>query len=763
VKPTERQKRPVTVFGAGIAGMTAAHELVMRGFHVQVIDPDYNAEWEKVQPVYDRGIGGMARSQWAIALNGYVSGETFRRLWSGAELLQDVVLEFAAGRPTDPDRAHHVMERLIATLRELRAELPPQPFQAIAIRIHGVELVPPDNNDFSDPFYMDPRVVYIRDVLVGAGFTSNEVNPMFSAWPKSGDTTIVSFAPGGKVVAAEHGFRFFPSFYRHLFDTMQRTPIIFPRESERTKATAFENLTPAKGLGFARDGKAISFMIPRRAPESFEEIRRTLNEVLEELGYTLSDISRFSLKLFKYMTSCAKRRRTQYENMSWGAFLESHRYSPISQKHIEYGPQMSAALRGSQSDARTQGNITIQLLMDQLKKDALADYTLSGPTSGAWLDHWHDFLRREGVTFHRGTLVDFRNDGGVVKPVVKGVDDKELEGEFFVLALSLPAMAPLAEKFLAVAPPGASQLGDLHKVIEFAGNLSTLDQREPSGPLQHLSGIQFYFDQDVRFWRGHTQYLDSAWGLTSIAQPQFWARQRTPDDDYLSLLSVDIGIFDRPYRPKAGGLAKSAWECTADEIARYTWEQIHAHMDDAFKKKYGPGAIFPTPTAYSLDHALELTSRNGTIKRNHSTFLVNKTGEYRRRPGAVMTKRGESKCISRYDIIADHYVLAGTFMQTFTRLTSMEGANESARHAVNALLQYWNIGGDRCDIWDPEDNEVSDMQWFKDLDRVLCKKGLPHIADILGWDEIPDHIPNLRSLHLFRDDYSAESINDDEI
>ena len=41
------------------------------------------------------------------------------------------------------------------------------------------------------------------------------------------------------------------------------------------------------------------------------------------------------------------------------------------------------------------------------------------------------------------------------------------------------------------------------------------------GPLQHLSGIQYYFDTDVRIWRGHTQYLDSEWGLTSIAQSLF--------------------------------------------------------------------------------------------------------------------------------------------------------------------------------------------------------------------------------------------------
>src|SRR5690606_9890445 len=149
----------------------------------------------------------------------------------------------------------------------------------------------------------------------------------------------------------------------------------------------------------------------------------------------------------------------------------------------------------------------------------------------------------------------------------------------------------------------------------------------PKGPLQHLSGIQYYFDQDVRFWRGHTQYLDSAWGLTSIAQHQFWARSRLPEDQYKSILSVDIGIFDRPYKPKDGRPAKTAWECTAQEIAEYAWEQIYDHHDNAFRKRYGDGVVFPQPVAYALDEMLEcVPDRDGTKKRNHSPFLVNQTG-----------------------------------------------------------------------------------------------------------------------------------------
>jgi hypothetical protein len=734
VNREERNKRPVTIFGAGIAGLTAAHELVMRGFTVEIIDAEYNDQ--RTDSTLDRGIGGMARSQWAIALNDTISGDIMKRLWSGAELLRDVTLVCDnANNPVNLPAWDAAIAQLDKTLSAILAA--GEIASVLKIAVHGITTA---------QLATHPGAQKIKNDLVALGQLDGNINSMLDARPGSPFLHRITFEPAGKIVAAEHGFRFFPSFYRHLFDTMRRTPITNPQESERTRATVFENLMPSEGLGFARGGDAISFMIPRRRPSSLESVRKILREVLDELGYTVQDITRFSLQLFKYMTSSTKRRANQYENMSWGDFLEAWRYSPISREHIEYGPQMSAALRGSESDARTQGNITVQLLMDQLKENALADYTLCAPTSGAWLDHWHDFLESEGVTFKRGKLTGFESDGNDVWPLVEGTN---YTGKFFIIALSLPALAPLVQSFLdATLAAGIGGTDDMVRAKAFAGDLASMTTATPTGPLQHLSGIQYYFDEEVRFWRGHTQYLDSAWGLTSIAQPQFWARPRTPDDDYWSILSVDIGIFDRAYQPKAPGLGpKTAWECTAQQIAEYAWEQIVDHHDNAFKEKYGPDAEFPTPCAFALDGTLGyIGNRNGTIASNGSPFLVNKTSAFATRPGKVTTAPGVSKCISCYEIMAARYVLAGTHMQTYTRLTSMEGANESARHAVNSLLQHWRIGGDRCDIWDPEDNEVEDFQWMRDLDEELYDRGLPHFADILGWTEIPDYIPDLSTL-----------------
>jgi hypothetical protein len=747
-----RRQRAVTVFGAGVAGLTVAHELCVRGFLVEVIDAEYNPAWEDVAMPLDRGVGGMARSHWAIAANSAVDsrsragggfevdGKWVQRLWSGTQLLMDRAI---ALHTHDAEEGRATVAALAHAIQALEGAGLPAKTISILVPLDGYDL---GDGDLAATLQQDPRVAALCAALASHGIAEDVVASMLVLWEQrdqlQADT--LYFSPSGGIAAAEHGFRFFPSFYRHLFDTMRRTPILTPRDTERTRATVFENLVPTEGLGFARAGSAVSFMIPRRALTSFEAVRRLLRAVLEELEYSLADIARIQLKLFKYMTTSTARRCREYEHISWGQFLDERAFSAVSRAHIEYGPQMSAALRGSQSDARTQGNIAVQLLLDQLKPDAHADYTLAGPSSGVWLDHWHDFLLAQGVRFTRGRLVGFRAEDGEVRPVVEGAQPA---GRYFVLALSLPAMAEVAPSFLeaaAVVGVPAEKQRDVGRVVAFAGDLERdLLQACPAGPLQHLSGIQFYFDQDVRFWRGHTQYLDSAWGLTSIAQAQFWARVRQADDDYRAILSVDIGIFDRPYR------GKTAWECTADEIAARTWEQIRDHHNDAFVQRYGAGARFPRPIAYSLDEYLVFEERGGARKQNRSPFLVNRTGQYPTRPGEVVASRERSKNLSLYPVITSQppgeatwgYVLAGTYLQTYTRLTSMESANESARHAVNALLQFWGVAGERCDIWDPEDHEIADLQWLKDLDEELLARGLPHFLDILRWEELPPELP----------------------
>jgi uncharacterized protein with NAD-binding domain and iron-sulfur cluster len=51
---------------------------------------------------------------------------------------------------------------------------------------------------------------------------------------------------GRKPLPGEHGFRFFPGFYRHVVDTMARIP--------HGQRTVVDHLVPTKGLVLAQDG-----------------------------------------------------------------------------------------------------------------------------------------------------------------------------------------------------------------------------------------------------------------------------------------------------------------------------------------------------------------------------------------------------------------------------------------------------------------------------------------------------------------------------
>jgi len=68
--------------------------------------------------------------------------------------------------------------------------------------------------------------------------------------------------------------------------------------------------------------------------------------------------------------------------------------------------------------------------------------------------------------------------------------------------------------------------------------------------------------------------------------------------------------------------------------------------------------------------------------------------------------------------------LASDYVRTYTDLATMEGANEAARRAVNAILDDTRSSAPRAALWPFEEPE-----FFKPMlnyDRLRFKLGLPH-------------------------------------
>ena len=177
-----------------------------------------------------------------------------------------------------------------------------------------------------------------------------------------------------------------------------------------------------------------------------------------------------------------------------------------------------------------------------------------------------------------------------------------------------------------------------------------------------MNGVLFYLDRDVPLVHGHAIYIDSEWALTSISQAQFWKDvdlARYGDGRVKGILSVDVSDWDTPGR-RTG---KVAMRCSKEEIRAEVWGQLVDHIDDGSLDERHVLAWFLDPA---------ITFPNPTEAANLEPLLINTAGSWADRPG-VTTR-------------IPNLLLAADYVRTNTDLATMEGANEAARRAVNAIL-----------------------------------------------------------------------------
>ncbi len=179
----------------------------------------------------------------------------------------------------------------------------------------------------------------------------------------------------------EHGFRFFPGFYRHITDSMRRTPY-----GER--GNTFENLSVATRILLARAGQTELTWLAR-SPTSLEDLRIFLLELFTPLGVPLEEMKFFVRRILVFATSCQERRLAEYEDIPWWDFIEASRMSTRYQAYLGQGLTRSlVAMRAEESSTRTVGSTQLQLLLGLISPDKVFDRLLAGPTNDVWIDPW---------------------------------------------------------------------------------------------------------------------------------------------------------------------------------------------------------------------------------------------------------------------------------------------------------------------------------------------------------------------------------------
>ncbi len=492
------------------------------------------------------------------------------------------------------------------------------------------------------------RVIEARDVLGG----------------KARSMSVPNTGRGGRRdLPGEHGFRFFPGFYRHLPDTMRRIP--YDGQSDGVLG----NLRVATEAEVAREGGRTPLLLPVRFPPSPTHIPTILSHLARaQLGLTPADLAHFVERLLVLLTSCQARRFGQWEHQSWWEFSGASTRSPAYQRFLADGLTRSlVAARAREMSARTGGYILLQLLFDMSELGRTADRLLNGPTSDVWIRPWQDHLRGLGVDVHLGQEVAeiHVSAGRVTSVVVRGPDGSHrgLEADWYVSAVPVEHMARLAGPALRAADPGLADLDRLRT--------------------RWMNGIVLFLRHDVPIVHGHVIYIDSAWSLTSISQRQFWSGslERFGAGDVGGILSVDVSDWTTP-GPLTG---KPAMACSREEILAEVWAQLQAHLNIGGRRVLDDGDLVHwfLDTDVRFPDVRQVMGIRTDI--NLEPLLVNTVGSWGWRPDATTS--------------IENLFLASDYVRTYTDLATMEGANEAARRAVNGILDRSGSTESRCQIW----------------------------------------------------------------
>jgi 15-cis-phytoene desaturase len=494
---------------------------------------------------------------------------------------------------------------------------------------------------------------------------------------------------GGRAdLPGEHGFRFFPGFYKHLPDTMKRIPY------EGNRLGVFQNLVAADAALLAHQGNAAEIVV--RFPSSIREFRQAFVDVFSaRLGLSLEDVLHFVDRLVVILTSCEERRLAEYEKIAWWDFVGAAGRSTPFQQYLAEGITRSlVAMKAEIGSTRTVGDILIQLILNAITPGESLDRVLSGPTNAVWLTPWKEYLAARGVAFHFRTKVlglEVAN-GQIAKVRVADVPDhahgepveaRDVTADYYVLALPVEVAAPLMTPELVAAAPPLGELGKLQ--------------------YKWMNGIQFYLREDVPLVNGHAIYVDSPFALTSISQAQFWTKPLTEfgDGTVHGCLSVDVSDWDTP-----GILyGKPAMELSADEIKAEVWAQLRRSLEGYAA---AGGLSDANLAGWHLDRDIRFPNPREDI--NLEPLLVNVVNSWQYRPEAVTPIR--------------NLFLASDYVRTFTDLATMEGANEAARRAVNGILRASGSDAAPCVLWPLREPAI--FEPFRALDAVRFKLGHRH-------------------------------------
>ena len=503
--------------------------------------------------------------------------------------------------------------------------------------------------------------------------------------------------PGRRELPGEHGFRFFPGFYHHVPDTMRRIPFAGNAQG------VGDNLVdaPATEAKFFRangraDGTLFGALPEPRGALTVPGLQRILlEEILKQKMIKPVEGTFFVSRLMTFLTSSDERRFGQWEKVSWWDFVRAEKFSEEYQKVLASGLTRSlVAAKAETASTRTIGNMAEAFIYNIMNRgnDGSLDRVLNGPTSEVWIEPWVTHLRSLGVQFRMGQSVEAlpTSGGSITGARIRDASGNRttVEADWFVCAMPVESARELWSPAVLALDPKLEGMNDLF--------------------VDWMNGIQFFLKESIDFARGHATFIDSPWALTALTQAQFW-RDDFPatygDGKAVDCLSVDVSNWDAP------GIVygKPARHCTAEQVKDEVWAQMKAHLEDTGDTVLPDGILH----SWFLDPAIAWNASAGS-NTNDEPLMINTINSWDLRPKAATA--------------IPNLFLAGDYVQTDIDLATMEGANESARVATNAILDAADSNAERATMYKLYD--PPEFAALKKVDAALYKRGQRNVLQV---------------------------------
>lgn len=543
---------------------------------------------------------------------------------------------------------------------------------------------------------------------------------------------------GRQDLPGEHGFHFFPTFYRNVPHTMGKIPR--PRGG-----TVLDNLVEgSRELIASEVGPPI--LVPSHLPSSLRDWEVFVRALASaSAGISPAELAFFAERTLTFMTACDARRIAVYDHISWWDFLRADEMSYAYQQLLVRLPTLLLiAVHPRKASARTMGNALISMLRAGFLPFNNVERSLDGPPSDKWVDPWVAHLGKRaemvlGAELKELVLGQSGQSGPRITSARITMDgqEREIQADYYLCALPVEVMARIITPDIIAAAPSMAGI--------------------PRLSVAWMNGLQYFLDRPFPVCNGHVAYEDSAWAITSVSQAQFWSGVDLADYGDGRLREVFSVIISDWEAPGTEVVFKPARECSEEELFIESLAQIQAGLSrsglEPLRREYifdwmaDPDITYPwAPPAMGVDHAdtqrfagppgvnrsqlicagdfAELQCQDACgepgINQNAEPLFISTVGVWELRPEATTE-------------IANLF-LASDYIKTSIDFAAAEGADEAGRKAANGILSADGSGAPRVKVWGRQDPLA--LLPLLAVDAYRFERGLPQL-------ELPEWLRSL--------------------